>query len=114
MRPTVPLPLRTTHSTLPSGRLTSLTCAVILVEPPHAVSWDWSPSPWPPGVTPPIDGPARRAVTELGACWQLCWAEVSGGGGGEMVSRKGCVAVRPLASVTSAVKTYVPVAVGVP
>src|SRR5690349_10917740 len=95
-RPTV------TQSTVPSGRLTSLTFAVIVTNPPHAVSFDWSPRPWPLGVRPPIAGPDSEAFDELGACWQ---AGSPGAGTGLTSRRKSCVADWPPASVTRTVKT---------
>src|SRR4051794_7768656 len=83
-RPTV------TYRTVPSGRLTFLTFAVIVTKPPHAVSFDWSPRPCPLGVLPPIAGPESDALDELGACWQR---GSPAAGTGETTIRKSCVAV---------------------
>src|SRR5450631_2513677 len=55
-------PPRVTHRTVPAGRLTFLTLARMVVKPPQAVSWDWSPIPCPLGVCPAIAAPVNAAV----------------------------------------------------
>ena len=46
-----------------------VTLAVMTVNPPQAVSCDWSPIALPPGVLPAIAGPVNAAVVVPGACW---------------------------------------------
>src|SRR5919197_687945 len=99
-----------TQRTLPSGRLTSLTCTERRLKPPQPLNFVSSAVAWPLGVLPLNAGPLKGSLS-VPPVWQ---PDGLGGGGSVTVSEKLPVAVAPLASVTVTVNVDVPFTVGEP
>src|SRR3954447_11828947 len=99
-----------TQSTVPSGRFTFFTCAVMTLKPPQPLNFDSSTVASPLGVWPPSAEPLRVSLS-VPPVWHP-----GGVGVGEpmTVSENVPLAVAPAASVTVTVNVEVPIVVGAP
>src|ERR687885_501700 len=99
-----------THSTVPSGRFTFLTCTERRLKPPQPLNFVSSAVAWPLGVLPLNAEPLKDSLS-VPPVWQ---PDGVGGGGSVTVSENVPVAFAPAESVTVTVKVEVPFTLGAP